>query len=215
MRYQTYFWDFDGTLFDTYPIMVDAFMQALQRQHVSEIEMDEVEYYEVMRRHSLGTAVQQFSSMYGVDATRLEQDYRRIEATMIENARPFDGIPALLRLIQAQGGQHFLLTHRDKSALTLLAQDDLKDLFTGFVTSEQAYARKPDPESLTALITQYQVDRSTAIMIGDRNLDVEAGHRAGIAGALFDPGRLINSAVSKPEISVTNVIGLRDALLTD
>lgn len=82
MRYQTYFWDFDGTLFDTYPIMVDAFMQALQRQHVSEIEMDEVEYYEVMRRHSLGTAVQQFSSMYGVDATRLEQDYRRIEATM-------------------------------------------------------------------------------------------------------------------------------------
>lgn len=215
MKYQTFFWDFDGTLFDTYPGMVASFMAALQQQRVSELELDEVAIYEVMRRHSLGTAIRQFSAEFGINADRLERDYRAIEATHVTDAQPFDGVIDLLTQLKANGGQHFLLTHRDKSAIERLENVGIKKLFTDIITSEQPFPRKPDPASLNALVQRHHVSLKTAIMIGDRNLDVEAGHRAGMAGGLFDPGRLIDSQLSRPEIDVTNVSGLAAALLAD
>lgn len=213
MKYQSFFWDFDGTIFDTYPIMVQAFMQALMQQRVSEIELDEQEIYETMRQHSFGTARQKFSAEFSLNAERLERDYRQIERQQISQAQPFTGMLALLQQLANEGGTHYLLTHRNQSAMALLQAADVKKLFTDAVTSEQPFPRKPDPASLNALIERHQVQRPSAIMIGDRTLDIDAGHNAGIAGALFDPGRLIDGRSSHPEIDVTNVVGLRRALL--
>lgn len=213
MQRKTFFWDFDGTLFDTYPIMVQAFMQALLKQHVSEYELDEVEIYEVMRQHAMGTALSQFSAQFSIDQAQLERDYRDIEPTMIDAAQPFDGIVPLLKAIHDQGGQHYLLTHRDASSLHLLEQAEINSLFNDFITKEQPFARKPNPDSLNFLIDKHNVDRDTAIMVGDRTLDIDAGHNAGIAGALFDPHRVINAVASHPEIDVTDVPALAKALL--
>lgn len=41
-------------------------------------------------------------------------------------------------------------------------------------------------------------------MVGDRNLDIEAGHNAGIAGYLFDIDQLIE-VTSSPEVQVTDL----------
>lgn len=213
MKYQTFFWDFDGTIFDTYPIMVQAFMTALTQQQVSELELDEQDIYETMRQHSLGTALQKFSAEFSIQADQLEQDYRQNERGQIAQAKPFDGMVDLLQQLADAGGKHYLLTHRNQSAMQLLQAAGIKKLFTDEVTSEQPFPRKPNPASLNALIKRHEVQKASAIMIGDRTLDVDAGHNAGIAGALFDPGRLIDGGPSHPEINVTNVIGLRDALL--
>ncbi|GAX08279.1 phosphoglycolate phosphatase haloacid dehalogenase hydrolase [Secundilactobacillus silagincola] len=213
MKYQAFFWDFDGTIFDTYPIMVQAFMTALTQQQVSEIELDEQEIYETMRQHSLGTALQKFSAEFSIKADQLEHDYRQNERGRIAQAKPFDGMVALLQRLADEGGTHYLLTHRNQSAMQLLQSAGIKKLFADEVTSEQPFPRKPNPASLNALIKRNEVQKASAIMIGDRTLDVDAGHNAGIAGALFDPGRLIDGGPSHPEINVTNVIGLTDALL--
>ncbi|MTV81264.1 HAD-IA family hydrolase [Secundilactobacillus folii] len=213
MKYKAFFWDFDGTLFNTYPIMVQAFMQALTMQRVSEIELDEVAIYETMRRHSLGAALKQFSAEFSIDSERLNRDYRALEAPMIKAAKPFEGIVPLIQQLYDNGGRHYLLTHRDRSSERLLINAGIKKLFTDEITSEQPFPRKPAPDSLNALIARNHVARQTAIMIGDRTLDVDAGHNAGIAGALFDPGHLIDATASHPEISVTNVSGLAEALL--
>ena len=213
MKYQSFFWDFDGTIFDTYPIMVQAFMTALTRQQVSELELDEQEIYEVMRQHSFGTAKQQFSAEFSIDAERLEHDYRQIESQHIDQAQPFTGMLDLLQRLNDMGGTHYLLTHRNRSANQLLETAGIKKLFADEVTSEQPFPRKPDPASLNALIERNGVKRPAAIMIGDRTLDIDAGHNAGIAGALFDPGRLIDFRSSQPEINVTNVGELKAALL--
>ena len=47
------FWDFDGTLFDTYPKMVAAFMQALSDLGIDDVEIDEHQIYETMRQHDV------------------------------------------------------------------------------------------------------------------------------------------------------------------
>ena len=39
MEYKNYFWDFDGTLYNSYPGMVRAFVETLKTQ---EIELDSI-----------------------------------------------------------------------------------------------------------------------------------------------------------------------------
>ncbi|WP_279403677.1 HAD-IA family hydrolase [Secundilactobacillus kimchicus] len=88
----------------------------------------------------------------------------------------------------ANGGRHFLLTHRNQSALTLLADNGLATAFSGTVTGDSPYPRKPDPAALNALIETYAIDRTTAVMVGDRTLDIEAGIMRAFVGLCLIPG---------------------------
>lgn len=212
MRYQNLFWDFDGTLVNTYPGMVAAFSEALVDDGVNDFEIDTVEIYKTMRQHSLGTALQRFSAEFSLRKERLTKLYQLAAAPKLAQAQAFAGAAELLTAVGQRGGHHFLVTHRDTGALDRLTELGLKTAFTGAVTVVDQYPRKPDPTSLQALCRQYDIDPRTAIMIGDRNLDVQAGHRAGMAGALFDPEHLIVDE-SQPEIRVTQLGELQTWLL--
>lgn len=208
MRYQQLFWDFDGTLVNTYPGMVKAFGEALVACGVNDFEIDSEDIYRTMRQHSLGRAYQRFTAEYQIDRDRLAKLYNQLAAPLLEKTVAFAGAAELLAAVTAAGGRNFLLTHRDHRALERLQALQLDNFFTGYVTKDDDYPRKPDPTSLLALCQRYNVDKSTAIMIGDRNLDVAAGHRAGMAGALFDPEHLIVDE-SQPEIRVTQLADLQ------
>ncbi|MGO2950209.1 HAD-IA family hydrolase [Lentilactobacillus kefiri] len=198
------FWDFDGTLFDTYPKMVEAFMQALRDLGVDDVEIDQNQIYVTMRQHDVGTAIRKFSAFYGIDEKKLRKFNKTYQTKMIETALPFPGAKEVLDLATSMDGRNFLLTHRDDQAKTMLKKFDLLDYFSDFVTSDQNFPRKPQPDSINWLIKTNNVDRKKAIMIGDRKLDVAAGHNANIASCLFDPdGTIVDSG--NPEIRVTEI----------
>ncbi|ORN07736.1 Phosphoglycolate phosphatase [Lentilactobacillus parabuchneri] len=198
------FWDFDGTLFDTYPKMVAAFMQALSDLGIDDVEIDEHQIYKTMRQHDVGTAIRKFSAFYGLKEASLGKLNRQYQTKMVADALPFPGVKEVLSLVSGMDGRNFLLTHRDNQAKGMLDQFGLLDFFNGFVTSDQDFPRKPQPDSINWLIETYKVDRKKAIMIGDRKLDVAAGHNANIASCLFDPdGTIVDSG--NPEIRVTEI----------
>ncbi|KRL01269.1 HAD-IA family hydrolase [Liquorilactobacillus capillatus] len=191
-----YFWDFDGTLYNTYPGMVRAFVDACIAYGV---KTDHLAVYRIMRQKSLHQAFDLF--LTGVDLEKKQaiiKKYTSIEELEQVNAVPFDGAAAICQQVATQGDRNFLVTHRDKSACRLLERDQLKPVFTAYVTSANHFPRKPDPTSLNYLCKQYQVDKTDAFMVGDRELDIVAAQRAGIKGILFDPDTLITSAV-RPE----------------
>ena len=57
--YQNYFFDFDGTLYDTYPGMVKAFVEAFALQGV---ELSTSEVYQVMREASVREAYRRYTT---------------------------------------------------------------------------------------------------------------------------------------------------------
>lgn len=151
MRYQQLFWDFDGTLVNTYPGMVQAFGDALIACGVNDFEIDEEEIYRTMRQHSLGRAYQRFTAEFQVDRDRLTKIYEQLAAPLLAQTAAFAGAADLLAAVTAAGGRNFLLTHRDHRALDRLAALDLAQYFSGAVTKDDDYPRKPDPTSLGPL----------------------------------------------------------------
>lgn len=174
MTLKNYIWDFDGTLFDTYPVMLKALKQVMI-QHDIRYDGD-LAYF--IKKYS----IRDFAKQYGTDA--LLDDYHQLETTLQTQVAYYPGIPAILEQIIANGGQHFILSHRDDKTYDYLGE--LSPLFTEIITSSNHFARKPDPESLTYLINKYQLKLDQTVMVGDRPLDILAGQNAGIKTILFD-----------------------------
>lgn len=198
-----FIWDFDGTLMDTYPAMVAAFQRAVQNLGG---DLSSTEIYEMMRQASVGFAYREVADRFGWDWQDLRAGYQQYEP-VLQAPKAFDGAATVLARIKAVGGHNYLMTHRNRQALDYLAQAKLKDYFDDFVTAEQPFARKPDPAALDYLLDKHAVDRREAVMVGDRNLDIDAGHNAHIAGFLFDYDQLIK-VTSQPELQVTQLVEL-------
>ncbi len=178
-----FFWDFDGTVMDTYPGTVAAFLRAAERLHV---RVEAQEALALMKR-SLPRCIRETASVHGLDEDALSAAFREEEQRIpISEARPIDGIPETLRALSARGGRHYLVTHRNRLAIDYLKATGLDTLFTDFVTEEDGFPRKPAPDSLRHLLTRHGLNPATCVMIGDRPIDTAAGRGAGMLSCLLD-----------------------------
>lgn len=191
MNIKNYIWDFDGTLFDTYPVMLAALKQAITK-HGIRYDCD-------LARFIKEKSIRQFSEQYGTRA--FLDDYHQIETELQQSPIYYPEIPMILKRIVALGGQHFVVSHRDDKTYAYLGE--LRALFTEIITSDNHFARKPNPESLCYLIDKYQLDRNETVMIGDRPLDILAGQHAGIKTILFDEANIFSKQQLKADATVT------------
>ncbi|MGX9807707.1 HAD-IA family hydrolase [Exiguobacterium acetylicum] len=172
-----FIWDFDGTLFDTYPVLVDVFIELLEREGrlVERERVAELMAISTKTTYEAFCVSDEFIATYKQQKTTIEFD----------RSRPFMGIQKLLETLSERGATHHIVTHRGQSIYALLNKHQLTHHFQDILTVEQGFARKPDPEAVQYLIEQHQLQLSETIMIGDRELDVLAGHHAGIATCLI------------------------------
>ena len=110
--------------------------------------------------------------------------YKANEAEELTHPVLFDGAAELLRRIVAKDGRNFLVSHRDNQVLEILEKTAITSTFTEVVTSANAFPRKPSPDSMLYLKDKYQI--SSGLVIGDRQIDIEAGKAAGLDTLLVD-----------------------------
>lgn len=184
MQYRHFFWDFDGTLYDTYGRITRACQKALQDCGAA-ASFDAV--YPVVKR-SLDTCWRTFAAPLGADKeTFLAAYHAHSEEEGADSIRPYPGAKEALEAVIAGGGRNYLYTHRGQSAEKWLSFDGLNALFFDRVTSLDGFPPKPAPDALNYLIQKHGLPRADCVMIGDRDIDLDAGKNAGIACALHDP----------------------------
>ena len=199
---KNYIWDFDGTLFDTYPAMVDGAWQALKDFGIS---MDKKEIYFKMKKCSTSYLINESN----LNAREFNELFHRYEKESTEVSRPFPETKQVLEMLKDNGGRHFILTHRlTESTWGLLKEHRLAHLIEEVVGIDQDFPRKPDPASLNYLIDTFHLERTDTMMIGDRRLDIEAGKNAGVATCLFDIDHFLG------EIPADYVVGNLNEILT-
>lgn len=175
-----YIWDFDGTLYDTYPIMLKALMQTFEDFSIK--KTDKVIYRKIKEE-----SIHQMIIDWQLPNPAFDQCYHAYEAEKINDALPFKETKETLERLVEQGGQHFILTHRTvASTWSLLKRDGLDGLIVDIIGSDSNYPRKPDPAAINHLTEAYKLDSARTVMIGDRKLDIEAGKNAGVQTVFFD-----------------------------
>lgn len=184
MLYRHFFWDFDGTLYDTYGRITRASVNALKDLGAA-ASFDQV--YPAVKR-SLATCYERFAAPLGIShETFLNAYHAHSETEGPESIRPYPGVREALEAIVQNGGFNYLYTHRGDSAEKWLDYDGLSIFLRDRVTSRDAFPLKPAPDALNYLCEKHHLDKAACVMIGDRDIDLDAGKNAGMACALFDP----------------------------
>jgi HAD superfamily hydrolase (TIGR01509 family) len=155
-------WDFDGTLFDTYPALVEGFIKLSQR----DLDRDEVlRWLKVDSKSAF--------KHFGIDEDR-RAEYKQLDIKYSKDSKPFEHLEEVLTAVE----NNIIVTHRDrKSAHYLLDKYGLKKYFTEIVSvEEQGFNRKPHPSSYEFVMKKYDIH----LVVGDRELDLLPARELGI-----------------------------------
>lgn len=185
MRYDNLIWDFDGTLFDTYPPMCRDLQAAMEQLGLHFTLEELLERFTSSREEVLAYC----GARAGRTADEIDTVYRAwVTAHGQPQAQPFPHVREVLARFQAAGGRNFVFTHRSGSVHDYLAQADLTRYFTEVVSAGATFARKPAPAGNLYLMEKYGLDPARTLAVGDRELDILAGKNAGADACLFAPG---------------------------
>lgn len=169
-----YLWDLDGTLLDSYPVILNSLKTVLKAQNMPISETLGEEILRSSVRACLGT--DELFGLYYAENERRQSDVKAMPGAL-----------ETLKALSERGDKHFVYTHRGGSAFTVLGQNGLLPYFTEVLTAESGFPRKPDPTALLFLMEKHGFSADEACYVGDRALDIEAAKNAGIPAILYLP----------------------------
>lgn len=179
-------WDFDGTLFDTYPKMVNDFKTALADYGIDETN----ENIHSCMKVSESYTVTYFKALYKLNNTFFDKYISYKKNMKLELVQPFPNAMDILQQLVFSGGRNYILTHRGDSTMKYLEYYGMRGYFTEIVTSNYGFMRKPDPEAFLYLIDKYQMNKCKTMVVGDRELEILGGKSVGIKTCLYDTNQV-------------------------
>ena len=171
-------WDVDGTLFDTYPAITKAFRLALN-DFGKDVPLDLIEG---LAKKSVSICASALAEKYGLDENQIGDGFvEHYDQMKAEDQPPFPGVIETCQYICSIGGENVIITHRRREGtVSLLTAHKMSGYFAGFITGDDNYPRKPDPSAFEAILKIHNLQVDETLTVGDRDIDIQAGHAAGI-----------------------------------
>ncbi|HDR3889256.1 TPA: HAD-IA family hydrolase [Bacillus cereus] len=160
-------WDFDGTLFNTYP----AYTMML-----SEILGDAVDKQEIYKnlKISYSHAIQ----YYNISNEQEEQIKVLKKQFTPKDMKPFEGVEEILKFAH----KNVIMTHKHRTGvMEILKYDGWDKYFVDMVTIDDGFPRKPNSLAYDHLHKKHNID----LAIGDRELDLLPAKELGISTCMF------------------------------
>lgn len=177
--------DLDGTLVDSLGDLADSMNAALESMG---FPTHPTESY----RHFVGdgviTLARRTVPPTVVDEATIDEAVRRMREEYArrwtDSTRPFPGVPELLDALRRRGRMTAVLSNKPDFA----TQEIVRLLFGGFPFqavrgASPDHPLKPDPTAALAICSDLRVDPSRALYVGDTDVDMETGRRAGMLTA--------------------------------
>lgn len=169
--------DLDGTLVDSLADLADAVNAGLRAMGLPEHPTDA---YAAM----VGNGTKKLCERaLPVDCTERIDELHTLFSVeyalhSLDKTRPYDGIPALLQALRAQGCLLAVASNKPQA----FAETIVRECFgTELFAAVRGSACKPAPDAISALLDTLGADRDEAVLLGDSDVDLFTAKNAGIA----------------------------------
>ena len=204
-------WDLDGTLFDSYDVIVESIYLTLMNQGIA---MDLEQIHQFAIRSSIKALFAKIAQTHGISSEILHGDYSRISTGKFLQIKPMPNAIEVLERLKKAGVENLVFTHRGKTTQPVLENLKMSEFFKEVVTSQNGFARKPNPEGLNYLIDKYDLDVGNTWYVGDRTLDMECAKNSGISGILYLPQGAIDVSGGAEDYVVTDLLEIINIVLS-
>lgn len=177
-NYPNIFFDLDGTLVDSLPGIEKTLRATLQAVGA---DPETAPTFRPMVGYPLETV---FSFLLGEGHPEVEtavRTYRRLyPETGLPGTIPYEGIPEMLRSLQAGGKNLYIVTARNESMAGLILKNHGLDGYILSIRGERDGDGRENKADLVAdVLGNFNLNPSETVMIGDRRFDTEAARANG------------------------------------
>ena len=184
MTGKAFIWDLNGTLLDSYGVIVSSLRQTLEELNVP---MDESEIRRLATEGSVSDVVRRAAAETRRTFQEIKDRYSEISGGRYQEITAMPHAREALEETAALGAVHFVYTHRGRTTAPVLEQLGLDRLFIEVVSSLNGFPRKPAPDALLYLREKHHLERDRVFYVGDRTLDVGCAKNAGVQSVLYAP----------------------------
>ena len=180
----SYIWDLDGTLLDSYPVIVAAAIRAAADAGIHD---DESVALRTAKQGLLSAYLNDVAERSGKTFQSLQESYRTYTHEMDHRITLMDGAAETLERLKRAGASHDVFTHRGTSSEPILERLGILGFFREVVTSAAGFPLKPSGEAIRYLAQKYGMRPDETWYVGDRAIDVLCAKDAGIKAVLLLP----------------------------
>ena len=180
-----FIWDLDGTLLDSYDIIVNSLCKIYKEKFG--IELDKEEVHKEVIRYSVGHFLDRMEKQTGVLFQDLKDRYSQISGEEKLKIKPIKHTKEILDYLKEKGIHSYVFTHRGKSTEPVLRNIGIYDYFDEIITSVESFKRKPDPDAINYLVDKYHLDKNNTYYVGDRSMDIECANNAHVKSIMYLP----------------------------
>ena len=184
MKNTAFIWDLDGTLLDSYGIIVSSLHQTYQEFG---LELDKREINKELITFSLGVYLAKIEKEKGIPSEPVKERFSEINNSQAMLTKPVRHASEILTYLQSRNIPNYVFTHKGSITKAVLQNLKLYDFFEEIVTGKDGFPKKPDPAALNYLIQKHGLDKNNAFYVGDRTLDIACANNAGIKSIFYIP----------------------------
>ena len=204
-----FIWDLDGTLIDSYGIIVNSLHQIYLEKGVN-IDKSEI-LYDVLNE-SVSYFIKKTEERFGVPFEDLKERYSIISHNETLNIKAMKHGKEILEYLKNKGITNYVFTHRGITTESVLKNIGIYSYFEDMVTSLNNFKRKPDPEGLNYLIDKYHLDRDNTYYVGDRPMDIKCANNAHIKSIMFVPLNSVTKPTGKETYVVNDLLDIKNII---
>ena len=171
---KTVIFDFDGTIVDTFEIVLDTLDQYSGDFGV---EIADKKLVEDLRFMSILEIIKKFKIPKFMIPFILRKGQKDMEDS-IESISPFPGVIKEIKKLKNAYNVGILTSNSKENVIKVLNKEGILDLFD-FVYAEKTLFSKH--KLLNKVIKKYKLDKKEVIYVGDEARDVEASIKAGVS----------------------------------
>ena len=179
MKYKIAIFDLDGTILNTIEDLADSLNYALAKNGYKERTVAETQSF-------VGNGLLMLVKR-AIKPETSEEEAQKVLADLkayykihcADKTKPYEGIPELLKDLKTADYLLAVVSNKADYAVQILCEQYFPGMFDLAVGERENVRRKPAPDSVNAVLAEFELKKADAVYIGDSDVDIETAENVG------------------------------------